>query len=199
MNLMKHKWMSAYAVMVGLLMSGCLIVDEHEDDVNNDAYVHYDRHSNPPHPGDGYTGTSTSGSNTSNTSTSGSNTSNTSTSGSNTSNTSTSGSNAPLPCADPDAVCGQDGVTYESSCEASRKKVRVAHKGACPVACIEDAECAQGELCVQGGVCQAVACPVLAEDDISQEVCASDGFTYKSACDARQARLSIAHQGCCVD
>ena len=146
MNLMKNKWMSAYAVVVGILMGGCLIVDEEGDghDDHNDTSVRYGHHSDTSYGSSGTSGTS-GGSNTSNTS--GSSGGSSTTGSSNTSGTSVTS----MPCAEPDAVCGTDGVTYESACQASRKKVRVAHKGACPVPCFKDSECGQGELCVQGG------------------------------------------------
>ncbi len=95
-------------------------------------------------------------------------------------------------------VCGEDGETYESACDASRAHVRVASEGPCLPPCSVDLDCADGSLC-EAGSCHEVTCPDLAEDDHSQEVCADDGFTYQTECEARMARLSVAHEGCCVE
>lgn len=104
---------------------------------------------------------------------------------------------APCDAPDPSAVCGEDGVTYMTPCDASRAHVRVAYTGACKQACTEDAACGAGELC-EAGFCEEVTCPELADDDFSQEVCGNDDFTYKSACEARMSRVGVQHDGCCI-
>lgn len=101
-------------------------------------------------------------------------------------------------CPETGEVCGEDGQTYETACEASRAHVRVVSSGPCLPPCAEDLDCADGSLC-EAGSCHEVTCPELAEDDHSQEVCAEDGFTYQTECEARMARLGVAHEGCCVE
>lgn len=102
------------------------------------------------------------------------------------------------PCANPVEVCGEDGVTYETACDASRAHVRIAYEGACGQACAADVECQLGDICGDRGVCQAAQCPEIADGDYSQEVCGEDGFTYRSACEARQAHIGVLHEGCCI-
>ncbi len=105
--------------------------------------------------------------------------------------------NAPCDDPNPTAVCGEDGVTYMTPCDASRAHVRVAYTGSCKQACAADAECQGGELC-EAGFCEEVTCPEIAEDDYSQEVCGNDDFTYQSACEARMTRVGVQHDGCCI-
>lgn len=95
-------------------------------------------------------------------------------------------------------VCGEDGVTYPSPCDASRAKVHVAYDGACGQLCAIDAECDEQSICGERGICEVASCPALAADDHSQEVCGADGFTYQSECEARLLRVEILHQGCCI-
>ena len=94
-------------------------------------------------------------------------------------------------------VCGADGQTYGNACEASVHHVAVDYAGECAPPCSVDADCASGDLC-EANRCVTVECPVLAPNDISQEVCAEDGFTYQTSCHARQARQSVVHEGCCI-
>ena len=97
-----------------------------------------------------------------------------------------------------DPVCGADGVTYPSECDASAHHIAIDYTGECVPDCQVDSDCGPSELCEEGA-CVEADCPVLDADDHSQEVCAEDGFTYQTSCHARLARLSIAHEGCCVE
>ncbi len=104
-------------------------------------------------------------------------------------------------CQEIDApVCGVDGNTYPNACDANAHHVAVDYDGECAPACNVDADCEDAtHLCNGAGRCEEASCPVLAPDDISQEVCAGDGFTYQTACQARLARQTIVHEGCCVE
>jgi serine/threonine-protein kinase len=111
-------------------------------------------------------------------------------------------------------VCGCDGVTYRTRCEAHRAGAASAYGGGC-VACSADEICpdvsetgsrtpafchvASGEVRDQRapmGTCwpRPSACP---KGDAL--VCAWDGQTYESACEARRAGFDVAHAGACKE
>lgn len=96
-----------------------------------------------------------------------------------------------------DPVCGADGQTYSSACEAEGQHVEVTASGECAPACTADADCGSGELC-EADACVPANCPVLPADDHTQEICGADGFTYQTACEARVSRVEIVHEGCCI-
>jgi hypothetical protein len=118
-----------------------------------------------------------------------------------------------LPCPPPtpdDSVCGCDGVTYHSGCEAASAGVSILHLGACdapPLGCggSSGATCPPGDYCDFGdGTCPAPGssgrciplpggCP-----DIYAPVCGCDGVTYPNACDAHAHGMTIASTGACA-
>ena len=94
-------------------------------------------------------------------------------------------------------VCGADGVTYPSACDALGHHAGLAYAGECLPPCQADADCDSGSIC-EANLCVEASCPVLAADDYSQEVCGEDAFTYQTTCHARLARVTVIHEGCCV-
>ena len=97
-------------------------------------------------------------------------------------------------CAEPGEVCGEDGVTYESACAASRAHVYVDYQGACGVVCAADVECELGEICGDvSGRCEVTSCTTEV-----QQVCGADGLTYDNACQARSQHVEVIAQGECA-
>jgi hypothetical protein len=107
------------------------------------------------------------------------------------------------------AVCGCDGVTYDSLCAAARAGVGVAHEGTCDVAerCVTDQDCAPGLACIPiPGLCWLVATPIAPAECVEipqacptvvDPVCGCDGKTYGSECEALRAHAGVAHAGPC--
>jgi hypothetical protein len=107
----------------------------------------------------------------------------------------------------PQLVCGCDGTTYGSECEAAMAETSVASFGACPdapLACNETAQCESGFFCQKNqGMCtQNVVGMCLPEPtDCStglDPVCGCDGFSYVNACMAQVAGVNIDHDGFCL-
>jgi len=98
-------------------------------------------------------------------------------------------------CDMPDSteVCGEDGVTYLTPCDASRAKTRVAHDGACGPACAASAECGIYETCGDFGRCEPMSCT---EEYVP--VCGVDGITYSNACDAEAHHVAVDYTGECA-
>jgi hypothetical protein len=95
-------------------------------------------------------------------------------------------------------VCGCDGKTYASHCEAQRAHISVAAAGACACGGLNDAQCASGYFCnITAGMCDVVGAagtcalpPTTCDADFSP-VCGCNGVTYNNACEAAKARVSI--------
>ncbi len=107
-------------------------------------------------------------------------------------------------------VCGCDGKTYPSACEAARAGVSIDYKGVCkpaPRQCggLAGLPCARGEYCQYPigqcksadlfGVCQPIpqACFTL-----WTPVCGCDGKTYSNDCAAAMSSMSLDHTGACI-
>uniref|UniRef100_A0A8C6RCQ4 Agrin n=1 Tax=Nannospalax galili TaxID=1026970 RepID=A0A8C6RCQ4_NANGA len=92
-----------------------------------------------------------------------------------------------------DPVCGSDNITYGSVCElesmacALGHEIRVAHRGPCASAQPVCETCGDA-VCTFGAVCSAgqCVCP-RCEHPPPGPVCGSDGVTYLSACELREA------------
>ena len=100
-------------------------------------------------------------------------------------------------------VCGCDGTTYVSACEAERAGVSVASQGACGTAGTCPGGCAANQFCATpDGMCSAQgAC--MTKPDQGQlcggsPVCGCDGANYASACDAAKAGVSVLTSGTCA-
>jgi hypothetical protein len=109
-------------------------------------------------------------------------------------------------------VCGCDGETYNNECEAQRGGTSVASEGACPgpeaTACggPADTTCPEGYTCqlAVGGCLEADPigqCRVLPTEEecdaVNNPVCGCDGQTYRSACAATLAGVSVEVDGPC--
>lgn len=71
----------------------------------------------------------------------------------------------------PFPVCGSNGVTYKSLCEAKHLKVSVLYKGECH---------------------RRKKCPT-----VYHPVCGTNGITYQNACNSAKAHVKVAHVGHC--
>lgn len=108
-------------------------------------------------------------------------------------------------------VCGCDGKTYSSECEADGAAVAIQAKGECSpstTGCggLAGIACPKGQYCDypvdtkcgaadQMGTCTAI--PTVC-DTVSSPVCGCDGKTYTSACVASSAGVSVTTKGACT-
>lgn len=113
----------------------------------------------------------------------------------------------PLTCPQPcPGVCGCDGVTYCSECEAHAQGVSVRHLRACEAVekrCSLNGDCVAGEYCHVDdcnddprivGRCRPRPqdCPAVVDP-----VCGCSGITYANECEAHRERDNVAHIGQC--
>lgn len=102
-----------------------------------------------------------------------------------------------------DPVCGCDGKTYRSPCDAANNGISILHKGTCePLsACMSKSDCGYDFLycsrpegqCGGEGICKAVPNMCLIGS-----VCGCDGRTYRSECEAIANGADILHRGICL-
>lgn len=100
-----------------------------------------------------------------------------------------------------DPVCGCNGTTYPSECDAAGSGVGVAYKGSCAVTpppaagCISNVECSSAQYCAKApGNCDGVGsceprpelCPMF-----FAPVIGCDGQTYNNACEAAAAGVNV--------
>ena len=101
-------------------------------------------------------------------------------------------------------VCGCDGQTYGSDCNAAGSAVSIDYDGQCiddSASCSFDSDCAEREFCKKdykcgdvSGVCESIPEACI---EIYQPVCGCDGQTYGNSCTAHAEGISIQADGEC--
>jgi hypothetical protein len=105
-------------------------------------------------------------------------------------------------------VCGIDGGTYPSDCEAGCAGVQIDHWGPClgdddppGDGCDDDDECASFEFCDTGVTCGGPGKCTIRPDLCTRQydpVCGCDGETYANSCIANASGVSVAAPGECT-
>jgi hypothetical protein len=99
----------------------------------------------------------------------------------------------------PEYVCGCDGETYDSACEAAFAGVNIVSEGECP--CFNNSDCTPAEYCEKNlADCEGEGMCFVKPDlctQIFDPVCGCDGNTYSNGCLAAQAGVSVASEGEC--
>ncbi len=107
-------------------------------------------------------------------------------------------------------VCGCDGQTYSSECDAHGAGVNVDYSGECNTTpgCYSDEECIDGSgeakqfclyevgVCSGPGTCTEI--PAMC-GEIYSPVCGCDMMTYENECLANQAGVSVMYEGACQE
>ncbi|GJM26170.1 MAG: hypothetical protein DHS20C16_25850 [Phycisphaerae bacterium] len=107
-------------------------------------------------------------------------------------------------CFAPIPVCGCDGQTYTSYCDAAAAGQNIVHGGPClPPPCDSNADCESGNFCSKSdGDCDGTG-ECLPEPQICaavfDPVCGCDGQTYSNRCTASAAGVSVASDGPCPE
>ncbi|NOX58485.1 MAG: hypothetical protein GXP29_06460 [Planctomycetes bacterium] len=99
-------------------------------------------------------------------------------------------------------VCGCDGQTYISFCDAAQAGQNIANAGPClPPPCTDDADCIPGNFCLkQDGDCGGIGeCePLLQSPSLDYDpVCGCDGETYTNRSFAKLGGTSVDSEGVC--
>jgi hypothetical protein len=96
-------------------------------------------------------------------------------------------------------VCGCDGTTYTSACEAQMAGVSIATFAACATSSCTPA-CGPTEYCATpSGMCDAQGTCMPRPMGLcgGSPVCGCDGNNYASECDAAKAGTNVAQSGTC--
>jgi hypothetical protein len=101
-----------------------------------------------------------------------------------------------------DPVCGCDGETYGSACDAALAGMNVDYAGVCqPPACTTNGECETGDYCQKtAGDCNGIgACAAMPEvcPGVFAPVCGCNFQTYQNACFAAQSGINVITNGAC--